>query len=35
VVGTLTVSGLKQDQDHQVAVEALRFVLKKPLVPKK
>ena len=29
VVGTVTVSGLKQDQDHQIAVEALRAVLKK------
>lgn len=30
VVGTVTVSGLPQEQDHALAVEALRFVLKKP-----
>jgi len=29
VVGTLTVSGLKQHQDHALAVEALRHVLRK------
>jgi len=29
VVGTLTVSGLKQHQDHALAVEALKHILKK------
>lgn len=30
VVGTLTVSGLPQEQDHALAVEAIRHLLKKP-----
>ncbi len=29
LVGTVTVSGLKQNQDHHVAVEAVRHVLRK------
>lgn len=29
VVGTLTVSGLKQHQDHELAVEALKHILRK------
>jgi uncharacterized protein (UPF0303 family) len=29
VVGTLTISGLAQDQDHALAVEAIRHLLKK------
>lgn len=29
VVGTVTVSGLPQEQDHALAVEAIRHVLKK------
>ena len=29
VIGTLTVSGLPQEQDHALAVEAIRYVLKK------
>lgn len=29
VVGTLTVSGLKQEDDHALAVEAIRHVLRK------
>lgn len=29
VVGTLTVSGLPQEQDHALAVEAIRHILKK------
>ncbi len=29
VVGTITVSGLKQHQDHALAVEAVRHVLRK------
>lgn len=30
VVGTVTVSGLKQHLDHALAVEALRYLVKKP-----
>jgi uncharacterized protein (UPF0303 family) len=29
VVGTLTVSGLAQNEDHALAVEAIRHALKK------
>ncbi len=29
IVGTVTVSGLKQDADHELAVAAIRHVLKK------
>ena len=30
MVGTLTISGLPQEQDHALAVEALRHILRKP-----
>ncbi len=34
VIGTLTISGLPQEQDHALAVEALRHVLKKDASPR-
>ncbi|MEI8095698.1 MAG: heme-degrading domain-containing protein [Spirochaetales bacterium] len=34
LIGTLTISGLPQEQDHALCVEALRHVLKKDVKPK-